>query len=551
MKRIFILYGFFSVLAAISGFSQTVNFSAKPVDLQFYGRDAQDSGVITIAGTVTSAGVASISATIYKSNVEYKTVSQNLTYSGGSAPFNLTPKIHAELASYKIEIKSGSTVLATADSVLCGDAFLIDGQSNAVFLDQPDTCRWIRNLYYGTWQHRGSSPGGIGRKIADKYHIPTFYHNIGVPGSWLSMFTKGDSNVASIYGICLGTFRQAGLVNGLKGILWLQGEANGTDSLGASIVYDTTFTKLCNDWKFDYPNLKKVYIFQTHPGSGNSGAYQGLLRNTQRKFQTKIPFVTTISTTGIIAHENPHYGAAGYNQMGDWLYPLIGRDLCGATDTFDINSPNIIAAKFDNDAHTSLTLQFDVPVLWPPDSTFSTYNLGLLSMKDYFYFGDDKTGKVVASGSADTAHHTVTLILKQSATDTTISYTPNAEYPTIGSPYEGPCLFSPRGVGALTFYKFPIGQSLITTSARPPAQNFAVNNALAYKINKDVLSITVGFTTPYRLEIVKPNGAMAMQFSGMSGMTFQINKNRLPAGLYLLRAADAAGHKAAKLLTWY
>ncbi|MDD5674800.1 MAG: sialate O-acetylesterase, partial [Chitinivibrionales bacterium] len=305
-----------------------------------------------------------------------------------------------------------------------------------------------------------ASPGGIASLIADKYHIPTYFNNFASGGSNLELHIKGNS----IYTYALWMFQQAGLTNGLSAVIWQQGEANSFDSLNASIGYDTIFTHLCNDWKADYPNLKHVYMFQTHPGCGYN--FQNVLRNTQRRCAEHVPFLSVISTTGIVAHDGCHYGQAGYYNMGAWLCPQIGRDLCRSADTLNINSPNIIAAKFDDNAHTILTLQFDVPVILQPDTT-SPY--GILSVKDFFYLGDDKAGCSVSSASVDTAKHTVTLILKQSSKDSTISYTPNNTYTNLPVQinFEGPYIFSTRGIAALTFFKFPISKNLITTAVKP------------------------------------------------------------------------------------
>ncbi|MDD5674883.1 MAG: hypothetical protein PHC61_12005, partial [Chitinivibrionales bacterium] len=135
MKRIILQTLGYSLLSAATIFGQSVTFTSKPVDLQFYARDNQDSGAVAVEGSVTSTGTDSISVTVYKNGSLYKRVAQALSYSGGSAPFSIAPKIHAELASYKFEVRAGATLVATADSILCGDAFYVDGQSNAVNLD--------------------------------------------------------------------------------------------------------------------------------------------------------------------------------------------------------------------------------------------------------------------------------------------------------------------------------------------------------------------------------------------------------------------------------
>ncbi|MDD5675109.1 MAG: PA14 domain-containing protein [Chitinivibrionales bacterium] len=79
----------------------------------------------------------------------------------------------------------------------------------------------------------------------------------------------------------------------------------------------------------------------------------------------------------------------------------------------------------------------------------------------------------------------------------------------------------------------------------------ALDNPLSFTINKDVVAVSVGFTDPYRLELVKLSGAVVMAWNGARAATYRVNRKQLPAGLYMLRATDAAGRKFAKLLTWY
>ncbi|MDD5673442.1 MAG: sialate O-acetylesterase [Chitinivibrionales bacterium] len=539
----------FSVLSAAAVFGQTVTFldSAKPANMQFVGRDDQDSGVVAIAGSVTTAGADSVSVTVYKGGVLYKRIAQALSYSGGSAPFSLAPKIHAELASYKVEVRAGATVVLTADSILCGDGYITAGQSNGGNLDQPDTCRWIRSWYY-SWQHPAKTAGGLGSLIADRYHIPTFFMNGAVGGSPIEWFLGPNGVAANMF----SQIKAAGITGAIKASLWHQGEANSSDTLNATIGYDTMFTGLCNDWKRYYPNLKHIYMFQIHQGCGGPN-YERTFRNTQRVLQQKIPNLSTISTGGIVAHDGCHYGSAGYYEMGAWVFPLIGRDVYKSADSININSPNIIAAKFDDEAHTRITMQFDVPVKWPADTTIPNVG-GPFSMKDYFYLGKDENGFSVASGSADTNARTVTLVLKQATADTQISYTPEILYPgnTIAACYEGPWLVSTRGVGALTFYKFPIGKSLITTSVKPSGGKPAAFGSLTFTMNKERVTISVkGLRGPCRLEIVRPNGSVAARLNNVGPAGFGLDRKMVPAGTYLIRATDANGAGAAKLAVWY
>ncbi|MDD5673608.1 MAG: chitobiase/beta-hexosaminidase C-terminal domain-containing protein [Chitinivibrionales bacterium] len=85
----------------------------------------------------------------------------------------------------------------------------------------------------------------------------------------------------------------------------------------------------------------------------------------------------------------------------------------------------------------------------------------------------------------------------------------------------------------------------------PVAGKVFTNNSLAYSLNKESVLITVGFQGRYQLEIVKPNGAVVLHLSGTRPANYAVKRSMLPAGIYMLRATDAAGKKIAKLMTWY
>ncbi|MDD5674898.1 MAG: PA14 domain-containing protein, partial [Chitinivibrionales bacterium] len=74
---------------------------------------------------------------------------------------------------------------------------------------------------------------------------------------------------------------------------------------------------------------------------------------------------------------------------------------------------------------------------------------------------------------------------------------------------------------------------------------------LTYTMANGNLIVTVGFAGAHRLEIVKLNGSIAMQYNGERESVYRITRNSLPPGSYLIQASNAAGTKTVKLLTFY
>ncbi|OGS35784.1 MAG: hypothetical protein A2293_05105, partial [Elusimicrobia bacterium RIFOXYB2_FULL_49_7] len=428
-------------------FAQIVSLSEFPKRLQLFARDAQDSAVVTMSGCVTTAGFDSVSVRLYKNGVLSQRLADALTYVDDSAFFSFSPKIHAELASYKVEFYIGSALNATADSLLCGDAYLVDGQSNAQGSEVTYYSPWLRTFALSdTAWHRGSSSSwNIGQSIIVNHAVPVCFFNGAVGATGISQHMR-DTTLSSIYGKLLFRITRAGLRNGIKAMFWYQGESESReDSLYNAVGYADLFELLHNAWMGDCPSITHFYVFQIRPGCGSVS--QNILRDCQRRLPDRLPDVSLMSTTNVAgrATDNCHFLPTGYAEMGSWMYRLLARDFYGSDDTLYITPPNIQRAWYADEARTQLLLQFDQPVLLPSDTT----------MKRYFSVG--RQWDVADSLSADTANRTVTLYMRSGMSEgDRVSYIP-AEYdPFTGANYNGPWLSSIRGIGPLTFFQFTI-----------------------------------------------------------------------------------------------
>ena len=425
-----------------------------PSSLQFFARDSQDSAEVLVAGSVAATSLDSFSVRLLKNGVLYKRVVQPLVYNNGKAPFSLSVKVHAELSNYTIEVFTGTTLAASADNLVCGDAFMVDGQSNATWeVTRIPATPWIRTFESSGWSIPQSRAWGIDFHIIDEQQIPVCVINGAVGGTSIDSHLPGGIIYQDIYNRITG----AGLKNGIKAVLWHQGEGNTGDdgTIYAHTGYTDKFKTLYDRWNADYPGIQHFYVFQIHHSADYCGGdWGGFLRDVQRRMPEQFANLSVMSTVGVAGHDGCHYDRIGYYQMGDWMYRLIARDIYHSTDIVNINAPNIKKAFFPGGDRTRLTLLFDQPVLWPADYEGH-------SMKDFFFPGNDIIGKAVDSQTTDTAQYSITLFFKSPLTANTITYSPNQLYPGTNLCYEGPWLLNKRGIGALTFYKFPIDSSIL------------------------------------------------------------------------------------------
>lgn len=452
-------------------------FVQVPKSGQLYAREANDSAVVPIVGVIRQEGFDSIYVSIDRNNKLWKRVAAPLVYKNGVAAFDLQPTIHAELSEYRfsIGIKSVTidSLIAERDSVVCGDVFLIDGQSNTIFGGTALTyeyCRTFgknyssnpRDTLWGIAQADGSGGGphigawGIrmGGLLIDQAQVPICIINGGVGGTSVQQHQRNDLNptdLGTIYGSMLYRVRKSGLAEKAKALLWYQGESNSIAN------YYTNFHALQEDWRIDYPNLKKFYVVQIRPGCGGPGHLQ--LRELLRTLPDSLANFESVSVMGIAGHDGCHYLGLGYDTIGVQLYRLVARDFYNAADSIDISSPSIWRAYYTDSSHTRIALLF-TNARQGMVATSDTIIAGALrSFKDAFFL-DDSTDIVQ---SVEARGDTVFLRLSVSRIATTITYIPDQTYPGTGVVYEGPWLTNKRGVGAFSFYRYPI------TTAPPPS----------------------------------------------------------------------------------
>jgi len=459
--------------------AETINdlaaFEERPQNLQLYARDNSDSAAVQFKGRIIQSGYDSLKITVQKDDADWKIFKAGLTYSGNGAEFDLSPKIHAELSEYKFvfELISGMNItpVITVEDVVCGDVFIINGQSNAHYASsgadfQNEYCRTIgvktANSNYDPYPpadtlwavSQGSSSLGPGvgvlgiyiqKYILEEYQIPTCLINGGTGGSVIAEHlpnTQDRMDLNTIYGKLFYRVRKAG-IDKIKGIIWHQGE-NDSDEENANVYLDR-FEELYAGWKIDF-DPDKVYVFQLHPGSG--GNAQSRLREIQRTLPDSLqaPDLSVMSTAGLPGHDGLHYSLEGYIAMAEWIYNLIRVDFYGSAETLEIHPPNIKKVKYYHQKHEiALTFENTESLVWPDD-------LGNYALKDYFYFDDDYG--VIESGR--TNEDSVILKLNGPNFFDHVTYLPNGMYNTVQSAYNGPWLKNSRGIGALSFHKIAV-----------------------------------------------------------------------------------------------
>lgn len=446
----------------------------KPEDNQFYARDDQNEGTLHCNGTLPEAA-DSVFLRAYGDDKLVTTKTQKL---GADRTYALFARLRPGLIKYRVEVGSKTagreTVLHTATNLVCGDAYLIDGQSNALATDTDEkapaeTSEWIRS--YGSppgdgqderlnlwcqpvWKAQKGEKAELGywgmelaKRLVESQRIPIFILNGAVGGTRIDQHQRNPANpddTSTIYGRLLWRVRQSKMTHGVRGILWHQGEndqgADGPTGGYGWETYQQYFIEMSAGWKQDYPNVQHYYLFQIWPKAcamGVNGS-DNMLREVQRTLPSLYSHLSIMSTLGIKPPGGCHYPLAGWAEFARLIQPLIERDNYGKIFSASITPPDLVKAAYASAQRDAITLEFDQPIEWT-DALASQFHL------------DGERDKV-ASGSV--IGNVLTLKLAASSTAQRITY--------LDSKMWNPdnLIYGVNGVAALTFCNVRVREPL-------------------------------------------------------------------------------------------
>ncbi len=465
--------------------ARTPDKDEKPADGQFFARDDKGEGTLFYNGTLTEAA-DSVFLKVYADDKLTKTETAKVA---ADKSYALSAKLKPGLIKYRVEFgtKNGAaeTVLQTVGNLICGDAYIIEGQSNALATDTgekspPETSEWIRS--YGrpptnakdapgnlwclpVWKAQAGEKAELGwwgmelaKRLVASQKTPIFIINAAAGGTRIDQHQRNEADptdLTTIYGRMLWRVQQAKLTHGIRGILWHQGENNqGTAGPTGDYdwkAYENYFVEMSAAWKRDFPNVQHTYVFQIWPNScsmaGNTGAGD-MIREIQRSLPRLYSNMGVMSTLGIQPPGGCHFPLLGWAEFARLIQPLIERDNYGKVPAASITPPNLGRAKFTSAAKNTIALEFDQTVVWND------------ALTGQFYLDGEKDK--VASGSV--TGNVLTLKLKEPSAAKKITYLKEMSWS------EDKLIRGTNGIAALTFCEVPLdgaatGASAIQTPA--------------------------------------------------------------------------------------
>jgi hypothetical protein len=450
---------------------RTPGATEKAVTGQFIARNPLTNlGTVFYNGT-QSGNPASVYLKVYRTpsgGTESLHATHRQPLVGGAYAFSAP--VPAGLFTYRVVYGTTTgttdTDVATVNNLVCGDAYIVQGQSNAVATDnsapQVDTSYPFIVTYNATlgWTPAYAKPTSpnwdskigfwgmkMARELVAQHSMPICIINGAVGGTRIDQHQPNPANrtigagTYDIYANLLNRVNAAKLTHGIRGIFWHQGESDSSN-FGPILDYDYTvyqqnFLNMSSAWKQDFPNFRRYLIFQVMPNPCGIGPTGDQLREEQRTLPFLYSNMSILNTLWIDGYEGCHFSIIGYENMTNRILPVVNRDFYGVNPATAITAPNLKRAYFTSPARTAVTLEFDQTMSW---NSFSTPNFTV----------NDIAGSVV-SGTA--SGNIVTLQLSApAAANATLDYLKD----DVWDQNTGTLLFGSNSIPALTFADVPI-----------------------------------------------------------------------------------------------
>ena len=469
----------------------------QPEDNQFYARDDNNEGTLFYNGTLEQAA----DTVFLKLYADDKLIKTEIRSPAADLSYAFTVKLKPGLVHYQVEFgtRTGATekVTKTVKNLVCGDAYLIDGQSNAEATgpnngpeEDPVTpaSEWIRS--YGN-QLEGTTKGGWGNAVRThiwgkpnygdhqigawgmelatnlvaKYSMPIgilngayggtpIWHHQPNPANHFDTSGEFYRNPYKIYGGLLTRVTAAKLTHGIRGVFWHQGENDSGSGAPTGDwnykSYQQYFMDMSAAWKQDYPNIRNYYVYQVWPLPCSMGPKDDFIREAQRTLPSLYSNLRVMSTVGAASEHAGrgacHFDLAGYAKFAAFMSPLVELDHYGLKPAKEVTAPNLKRAWFTSAAKDEVALDFGQPVVWQDEE------------KTSFYLDD----VLAPIGSGTVAGNVLTLKLTKPSSAKTITYLTGKDWD--GKPEH--LLFGANGIAALTFCEVGIAASPTAEPAR-------------------------------------------------------------------------------------
>ncbi len=567
----------------------------RPVNYQLYPRNSSNKGTVLFSGT-DNGNNSTITFYTAKTNFNNVTSTYNITTVNiVNKRFSFSVQIDAELSEYAFAYYLNGqpfNAVTLAEHVVCGDAYIISGQSNAATSASSSDEITMDNTYgagttYGrysrtiksddktSWGVSGTGNTNLNTgiwglalqyKIQETYGIPTCIINGALGSTSIEKHLPPDSYPNDFFHNPVnypkydtsfppdGCFARmntrvynAGLENNIKGIFWWQGDGGPN----APYNYIDHFTPLYNLWATWYPGFNRFYEIQipSLAAPGTDPSFIRIQSEYQRKMGTIFPNTTVMSANGIGYHrtepgEEIHHQATGYINMANRLFALLEKDVYGKTTNInDLTPPDIFSATISG---TSVSLRFNQNLNLNTAIGDNIYDI--LSVIKFNNELSPFPVTVTKSNPVISGQY-LTFDVNSASGISTVSYAGYIPNTTAANMNNVGCYIrNSKNVGALSFHNFPVTppgpemRTMMTNEEEVQHIETSEINQISVYPNpvSDYLTITSGNKPVDRLKISDLAGRVIYEYENTSGRR-NFDLSDLQTGIYLI-SIESNGH---------
>ncbi|MDA9850454.1 hypothetical protein N9C38_07005, partial [Flavobacteriaceae bacterium] len=371
---------------AVSAMGDFVGWIGLYQDLNSPNYEEPTGGWKWVSPTNLNSNYSEVYVELYKNNSLIETYSQELSFSNDQASFEINIEINSELSKYSVKTyainNAETSMIKQADDIVCGDVFIVQGQSNAeapsyngssseyesdfirVYANGNSSSSSVINnnqWYYGQGDGNSGTNGNTGqwglvlaKKLVDELNIPIAIFNGAHGGQPISFFQRPanyQSSTNSNYGRLYYRLNKSGLKSYVRGVLWSQGEADSFSGGLTTEQYKNEFENLVGFWQEDYPSIEQYYIFQTRDcDCGTSLLGRVKIKEAQRQLAVENNNISIMPTTGMTVHsDNCHYPFTnGYEKFGTRIFKPVLNNIYSVNYNEEINAPMVTDIQLSN-----------------------------------------------------------------------------------------------------------------------------------------------------------------------------------------------------------
>jgi hypothetical protein len=237
---------------AVSAMGDFIGWIGLYQDLNSPSYEEPTGGWKWVSPTNLDSNYSEVYVELYKNNSLLETYNQELSFSSDQASFEINIEINSELSKYSVKTyainNSEVAIIKEAEDIVCGDVFIVQGQSNAeapsyngsssgyesdfirVYANGNSSSSSLINnnqWYYGQGDGNSGTNGNTGqwglvlaKKLVDELNIPIAIFNGAHGGQPISFFQRPEnyqSSTNSNYGRLYYRLNKSGLKSYRKG----------------------------------------------------------------------------------------------------------------------------------------------------------------------------------------------------------------------------------------------------------------------------------------------------------------------------------------------